>query len=157
MLDDHSNTYNNGDVLAITIAPNDHLQHFYKQNRFSAFYNHYNEIFSRLDSKLFSWNFNIELSEPIGEKIDTKGPRLHLHGTFILKKKLSVYKWLLDIMPILLKDSLLSIKHIKDGDQYVGWVNYCLKQSTYMPTNIISNYHNNESFNQEIYDSFSCP
>lgn len=125
-------TYNQGDILAVTIAPDDKIQQYHKANRVQEFLDYFASKFQQLESKNFNHWFRIELSEPIGEKISTM-PRLHLHGIIHLKTKLSVYKWLLNVMPDLLQHSLLSIKHIKSQPQLHDWEDYCAAQILYLP------------------------
>lgn len=124
-------TYNTGDVLAITIAPDDKIQQFNKVNRVQEFLDYFASKLSKLQADHFDHWFRIELSEPIGQ-IQSEGPRLHLHGIIVLKSKLSVYKWLLTIMPDLLQHSRLEIHHL-DNQKYPGWVTYCTKQIQYLP------------------------
>ncbi len=124
--------YNANDFLAITIAPDDSLQYFNVQGRYAKFYEKYQHIFSKLPRTINYW-FRIELSEPIGKTINTHGPRLHLHGIMHLKNKTSVFSFLCSVMPMLLKDAILSISHIKNIKQFDGCVGYMRIQEPYMP------------------------
>lgn len=138
MLDDEfptkTPTYNMGDVLAITISPDDHRQYYYNKRRYELFVEYYRtRLFDTLNSSLYDWYFTIELSEPIGKNISTKGPRLHLHGILKLKKRLAVHKFLLELFPLMLLDSNMTIKHIKSYDACETWFKYISKQRKYMP------------------------
>lgn len=143
MFDENTHTcvYNDGDLLAVTIAPDDTMQQYRKPKRYNEFVTFYSTKLNRLfgESKLFDYWFRIEASEPIGQ-VQTDGPRLHLHGMVKLKKPLSVHKWLVDIMPDLLQHSRMEIRHIKDKECRDGWIAYCNKQRRFMPlTNDIGN------------------
>lgn len=137
---DHTLTYNAGDILSVTIAPEDKQQFFGKTNRVQLFHQLYHEQLTKLfDTKFFDYWFRIELSEPINE-VKFDGPRLHLHGVIKLKDKLSVFKWLSYVMHGLLKNAILKINHIDSKDKLEGWIGYCIKQIRYMPTgSFISN------------------
>lgn len=155
MLDDEfpskTPTYNVGDVLAITISPDDHLQYYYNKRRYELFVEYYNKrIFNTLKATLYDWYFSVELSEPIGKNINTKGPRLHLHGILKLKKRLSVFKYLLEVFPQMLIDSNMTIKHIKSSDACKSWFNYIEKQEKYMPQYNFTNFTNRE-FIQQLF------
>lgn len=129
-------TYQKGDLLAVTICPDDKMQGFNTPKRYQDFLAYYNTKFNRLfeDSKQFQFYFRLELSEPIGE-VSGEGPRLHFHGCIKLCTNLSVFRWLNDVMPDLLIHSRLKIDHIKDQAYMDGWYQYCHKQFVVMPTN----------------------
>lgn len=136
----YENCYNANDFLAITIAPNDSHQYFNQPGRYIKFLEKYRNIFSKFPTYIHYW-FRSELSEPVGKTINTNGPRLHLHGMVHLKKKCSVFSFLCTIMPMLLKDAILSVNHIKSISQYEGCVKYMHKQQQYMPNeSVFSNY-----------------
>lgn len=124
--------YNANDFLAITIAPEDSVQYFNIQGRYTKFYEKYQNIFSKLPRTINYW-FRIELSEPIGKTINTHGPRLHLHGIMHLKNKAAVFSFLCSVMPMFLKNAILSISHIKNMPQFDGCTKYMLKQKQYLP------------------------
>lgn len=130
----HACVYNTGDVLAITIAPNDSVQHYRNAKRYQQFLTYYSQKLNRLfETKYFSYWFRVEASEPIGQ-VQTEGPRLHLHGLLHMKKNLSVFLWLTDIMPDILQHARMEIRHIKDESCGKGWIEYCMKQKKYMPS-----------------------
>lgn len=149
---DHTLVYNAGDVLSVTIAPEDKLQFFGKQDRVTTFKQLYHDKVTRLfDTKYFDYWFRIELSEPINE-VKFDGPRLHLHGVIKLKQKLSVYKWLTYIMNGLLSHAILKINHIKDKPMLEGWIKYCIKQIHYLPIDsYISNYEDHTGDFMSLY------
>lgn len=128
-------TYHKGDILAITIKPDDKMQGFGTPRRYQDFVAYYHTKFNRLfeDSKQFSFYFRLELSEPIGDVCTS--PRLHLHGVIKLHTNLSVFKWLNDVMPDLLVHARLKIDRIRDNAYMDGWYEYIHKQFTFMPTN----------------------
>lgn len=130
----HTCVYNTGDVLAITIAPDDSLQYYRNGKRYQQFLTMYSNKLQRLfDPKYYSYWFRIEASEPIGQ-VQTDGPRLHIHGILHMKKNISVNLWLIDIMPDILQHARMEIRHIKDEPTGKGWIEYCLKQKKYMPS-----------------------
>lgn len=136
MFDEKSHTcvYNKGDVLAITIAPDDQLQYFRNPKRYMQFIGVYSSKLQRLfEPKYFAYWFRVEASEPIGQ-IQTEGPRLHLHGLLHMKKNISVSLWLLDIMPDILHHARIEVRHIRDISTGHGWIDYCKKQKSYMPS-----------------------
>lgn len=143
------NTYQKGDLLAVTICPDDKMQGFNTPTRYLDFKSYYCAKLNRLaeDGKLFQYNFRLELSEPIGE-VNGEGPRLHLHGVIKLPTNLSVFKWLNDVMPDLLIHARLKIDHIKDEAYLAGWYKYCYKQLPIMPVMATIN-------NQDWYH-FTC-
>lgn len=127
--------YNAGDLLAVTISPNDKIQCFHNSERYMKFHEFYTHKLKRLFTKHeIKYHFRIELSEPIGPKIDTQGPRLHLHGIIQLDEDKDVFFWLCQAMPDLLQSSILSVKHIKTSEQYDGWMKYIKKQKQSMPS-----------------------
>lgn len=137
MLDEktHTSVYNSGDLLAITIAPNDKIQSYQSAERFVKFHDFYETKLKRIFTKHeIPFHFRIELSEPIGKKIDTQGPRLHLHGIIQLDEDKDVYFWLCQAMPDLLQSSILSVSHIRTSQEYDGWIKYINKQKQTMPS-----------------------
>lgn len=140
-------TYNIGDILAITIAPDDKVQQFLSKTRVQDFHEYYSKKFEHFKPQHFNHWFRIEISEPIGE-ISNQGPRLHLHGVIELKTKYSVFTFLLTIMPDLLQHARLEIHHLKDDKQHIGWIRYCKKQQDLLPVNFcLTNYtdiHDND-------------
>lgn len=161
MLDENNPTtvYNTGDLLAVTIAPIDKHQHFLNAERFVKFHDFYEAKLKRIFQKHnIPYHFRIELSEPIGQKIDTSGPRLHLHGIIQLEEDKDVYFWLCQAMPELLQSAILSIKQIKTSKQYDGWIKYIRKQKTYMPStafissteDVVANFRINDNNRHEL-------
>lgn len=134
----HTCTYNKGDILAVTISPDDKHQWATHTKRYEMFVQYFEPILDKLLSG-FNHYFTIELSEPIGDTIKTY-PRLHLHGIIHLSKPIHVFKFLLTILPTINETSLYSIKHIKTIDSYNGWIDYINCQQQYMPTKVITNY-----------------
>lgn len=131
-INDSKTVYHQGDLLAVTIAPDDKVQGYLGKERYSNFVKYYSTKFERLsDPKEYDYWFRIELSEPIGE-VKSEGPRLHLHGLVRLKTKNAVFKWLYMIMPDLLQHAILNIKHCSE-DRVSGWLAYCNKQNEYIP------------------------
>lgn len=129
--------YNEGDILSITVAPDDHLQgDFIKQKpseRIMEFYQFYSQKMDRLmnvnDRSHFDYWFRVEISEPIGNQV-LFPPRLHLHGIIRLNTRYSVLMFLLNVIPDLLIHSRLQINHIIDP---TTWIAYCRKQVRYIP------------------------
>lgn len=137
MLDEnpHTTVYKTHDLLAVTIAPIDKHQHFLNVDRFCKFHDFYEAKLKRIFAKHnIPYHFRIELSEPIGPKIDTAGPRLHLHGMIQLDEDKDVYFWLCQAMPDLLQSSILSVKQITSTEMLDGWKQYIKKQKQYMPS-----------------------
>lgn len=131
-------TYNEGDILAVTIKPDDKIQgDFIKTNgieRLLDFYNYYNTKLTRLmNPKHYTYWFRIEISEPVGKDVKNQ-PRFHLHGTIKLKTKHAVFIWLTEVMPDLLIHALLHINHLIE-DENKSWIEYCKKQHLYIPRN----------------------
>lgn len=136
------NSYNKGDLLSITIQPDDKLQGFHAPKRYQDFLGFYHTKLNRIfeDSKLFQFYFRLELSEPIGSVQPDHGPRLHLHGFVELLSNLSVFKWLCDIMPDLLVHARLEIHHVKTAAMAQGWHEYIHAQQSTMPVGaVVSN------------------
>lgn len=132
-------SYQQGDILSITIAPDDHLQFFGLPKRYSSFADLYKAKIARIFAHPLCYDYwlRIELSEPIGVVHQCGGARLHLHGILILKEKVSVYRFLLDHLTELCQHARLEINHIKSAPQLEGWVLYCEKQKKYMPTDAV--------------------
>lgn len=145
--------YNTGDILAITIAPDNTCQRYCHKNRYPLFYQEYIDLTTKIfPPKLFEYEFRIELSEPVGKEVKN-GPRLHLHGYVKLNKKASVFHFLLNSMPMMLGHNLLSIKHINEVDKLKGWYNYMDKQKAYMPSqSVISNYVDTKELRSNLLD-----
>lgn len=130
--------YNDGDILAVTIKPDDYLQGEHLKQSASArimeFYQFYSQKLSRLMQNKqqchYDYWFRIEISEPIGENVCAV-PRMHLHGIIRLNTRYSVMTWLLEVMPDLLVHARLQISHIQEPKQ--AWIEYCRKQSRYIP------------------------
>lgn len=144
----HTCTYNKGDVLAFSFNPNDKHQWSSHPKRYEQFVQYYEPLIEKLFDT-FNHYFTIELSEPIGEMI-TNFPRLHFHGIIHLSKPIHVFKFLLNIMPIISETSTISIKHIKTIDQYNGWIDYISCQQIYMPKKVITNYIDPPAFHDNI-------
>lgn len=135
MLDEKTElTYRKGNLLSVTIQPDDKMQHFNDPKRYQQFMNYYETKLNRLfESQIFQFYFRIELSEPIGSVVS--GPRYHLHGLLHLGTNLAVFKWLSDIMPDLLIHARLEIHHIDSQSKLDGWNEYIHKQKDVMPIN----------------------
>lgn len=129
------NSYNKGDLLSVTIQPDDKLQGFNTPKRYQDFLGFYHTKLNRIleDNKLFQFYFRLELSEPIGSVQPDHGPRLHLHGFVELLTNYAVFKWLCDVMPDLLTHARLEVHHIKSAEMAQGWHEYIHAQETYMP------------------------
>lgn len=132
--------YNIGDLLAVTIAPDDQHQFVNKPDRYQSYAEYMFAKCCRIfaDTEQFDFWMKTEISEPIGQTIKTY-PRLHNHGMVRLKTKKAVRTWLGIIMPDLLDHAILSIKTIKTQAQYDGWVKYCNKQNSIMGSAAMSN------------------
>lgn len=144
MYDEKSNLhYRHNNCYAVTIAPDDTKQSFYAVHRMKNVYNHYKDVFDKIEhlytklTKHIDWWFRMELSEPIGHEIASKGPRAHFHGVIHLKDKVGVYIWLCDLMPLLLTDARLSVKTIPTNIAYNEWILYCYKQKDYIPHGLV--------------------
>lgn len=132
---DHSLKYNVGDIISVTIKPDDQLQYFGKPKRFNSFYELYCQKITRVfPVEHYDYWFRIELSEPIND-ISGQGSRLHLHGIVTFKSKISVFKFLLNGMTEMLSHALLKINHIQTSEMMIGWKTYCIKQIAYLPKN----------------------
>lgn len=137
MLDKKTTKYNPGDLLAVTIKPDDKIQGSFNVEppsaRMLSFNQYYHEKLARLmgpkDSHPFDYWFRLEISEPIGDDVYTN-PRMHLHGVVRINSKYGVFKWLMDVIPDLLIHARLQIGHITD---LPGWLEYCTKQQEYIP------------------------
>lgn len=129
--------YRDGVTYAVTIKPDDKLQFVNIETasaRIFEFYKFYTEKFKRIcDPKHFTYNFRIEVSEPIGNDVCTN-PRLHLHGTITLRTRYSVLSWLLTVMPDLLIHARLQIVELKGDGK--AWNTYMMKQARWIPKNI---------------------
>lgn len=124
--------YREGDILAVSINPDDKLQCYLNKDRYNSFREYYSKKFDRLDNPtMYDYWFRIELSEPIGT-VTGEGPRLHLHGIVILKTKMAVFNWLYLVMPDLLQHARMEIHHCQP-EGIEGWIRYCNKQKDYIP------------------------
>ena len=129
--------YNKNTPYAITIQPDDKHQYFRSPTRMDKFKNYINEFLLSLPTVKIDYYFVIELSEPIGT-VTSQGPRLHAHGVIYMNSNHSVYKFLLDIMPIWLTSARLEISKLNDVSY---WVNYIHKQQhIFKKTKPLSNY-----------------
>ncbi len=125
--------YNIGQLYAITINPIDQYQFYNSKDRFTAFRHLFFTLFQNCH---LQYNLYIEMSEPRGMNTQGyKGPRLHMHGTFLFKTKRQLIWFLTYGYNKILKYASLDIDTIADLAQ---WKSYCTKQKLFK-NNTISN------------------
>lgn len=130
-----------GEYYAITIQPEDKLQHHGKKpySRVTHMRQYYHTL---LQECQIPYYINMEISEPMGSLANkTTGGRLHYHGIIQFCNKEQIISFLLEYQYKLLKQARLEISKIND---FQSWLNYIEKQHLIPPAiRTLSNWNPN--------------
>lgn len=121
---------------SFTLNPSDEYQYFGKPDRLKRFKDLIYETILQSLNQVSYYRYNLELSEPRGN-IQGMGPRLHIHGRFILKSNKCTRDFLLYGIYNLTRLGFLNIDTCDDTNE---WDSYCIKQQTIMRTDTQTNH-----------------
>lgn len=118
--------------LAFTLNASDKFQYFGDSDRLNKGVRFYSQRLKDALDPYAKYVAYLELSEPHGNlDVKTMGPRLHVHGVFILRNEIMTRQFLLHGLPRLKEECKVDIDTIKDASV---WAFYCTKQQHIMQT-----------------------
>lgn len=110
-------------MYSLTLNPVDKYQFYGQDLRLLKFRNF---VYEQLLTLAGDYTLVVELSEPLGMKTQGyTGPRLHMHGVIVFRKKEQLYKFLLTDYYKLTRWTSIDIDTI---DDITVWMDYILKQ-----------------------------